>query len=296
MSRRSSPTIRSAPRSKRGSTACAIRASLERQESGKEGRFTGKYAINPFTNEEIPIWLGNFVLMQYGTGAIMAVPAHDQRDFEFAKQYGLVIRPVIRLGGGQAPPPVQEEAFTAKDDSAVLINSGAFDGLTPPKAIEKIIEEIERRGIGKKMVRYRLRDWLISRQRYWGTPIPMIYCDRRRPRAGAGERSSGRAAAGRAVHGQGREPARKARGVREREVSAVRTSRTPRDRHDGHVRRLVLVLRAFHLAARRDEDLRLEARRIAGSPSISTSAASSTRSFICSTPVSSARTPFTTSD
>ena len=148
---------------------------LERQEAGKEGRFTGKYAVNPFTEEEIPIWLGNFVLMQYGTGAIMAVPAHDERDFEFAKQYGLPIRQVIKPVSGDAPA---DQAFTFKDDSGVSIDSGPISGLPVPKAIERIIEIIEERGIGKGMIRYRLRDWLISRQRYWGTPIPMIYCDR----------------------------------------------------------------------------------------------------------------------
>ena len=115
--------------------------------------------------------------MQYGTGAIMAVPGHDQRDFEFAQQYGLPIRVVVEAGERRrADAP--SEAYSVKDDSAVAIDSGVIDGLPTPKAIERIIDEIERRGIGKKMVRYRLRDWLISRQRYWGTPIPMIYCER----------------------------------------------------------------------------------------------------------------------
>jgi leucyl-tRNA synthetase len=152
-------------------------SALERQEHGKEGRFTGKTAVNPFTNEEIPIWLGNFVLPQYGTGAIMSVPAHDQRDFEFAKQYGLPIRVVVAPANGE-PLAANDlaEAFTFKDDSGVAINSGPIDGLPVPKAIEKIISIIDERGIGKGTVRYRLRDWLISRQRYWGTPIPMIYC------------------------------------------------------------------------------------------------------------------------
>jgi leucyl-tRNA synthetase len=160
-------------------TTVRNQSALERQEAGKEGRFTGKTAVNPFTNEEIPIWLGNFVLPQYGTGAIMSVPAHDQRDFEFAKQYGLPIRVVVAPAGESASLDANDlaEAFTFKDETGVAVNSGPIDGLPVPKAIEKIISIIEERGIGKGTVRYRLRDWLISRQRYWGTPIPMIYCD-----------------------------------------------------------------------------------------------------------------------
>jgi leucyl-tRNA synthetase len=160
-------------------TTVRNQSALERQERGKEGRFTGKTAVNPFTNEEIPIWLGNFVLPQYGTGAIMSVPAHDQRDFEFAKQFGLPIRVVVTPANGQ-PLDANDltESFTFKDENGVAINSGPIDGLPVPKAIEKIISVIEERGIGKGTVRYRLRDWLISRQRYWGTPIPMIYCEK----------------------------------------------------------------------------------------------------------------------
>jgi leucyl-tRNA synthetase len=154
-------------------------SALERQESGKEGRFTGRTATNPFTNEEIPIWLGNFVLPQYGTGAIMSVPAHDQRDFEFARQYGLPIRIVVEPANGDSiDHNAMAEAFTFKDENGRAVNSGPIDGLPVPQAIEKIIAIIEERGIGKGTVRYRLRDWLISRQRYWGTPIPMLYCDK----------------------------------------------------------------------------------------------------------------------
>jgi leucyl-tRNA synthetase len=153
-------------------------SALERQERGKEGRFTGQTATNPFTNEEIPIWLGNFVLPQYGTGAIMSFPAHDQRDFEFAKEFGLPIRVVVAPAGGETLEAGDlTEAFTFKDESGVAVNSGPIDGLPVPKAIETIIGIIEERGLGKGTVRYRLRDWLISRQRYWGTPIPMVYCE-----------------------------------------------------------------------------------------------------------------------
>jgi leucyl-tRNA synthetase len=155
-------------------TSVRNQSALERQEAGKEGHFTGKTAVNPFTEEEIPIWLGNFVLPQYGTGAIMSVPAHDERDFAFAQQYGLPIRAVIVPATGDAP----ELPFTFKDESGVASNSGPIDGLPVPKAIEKIIRIIEERGLGKGTIRYRLRDWLISRQRYWGTPIPMIYCEK----------------------------------------------------------------------------------------------------------------------
>ncbi|HEY0590639.1 MAG TPA: leucine--tRNA ligase [Thermoanaerobaculia bacterium] len=151
-------------------------SALERQEAGKEGRFTGSCAINPFTKREIPIWIGNFVLPQYGTGAIMAVPGHDQRDFEFARQYGLPIRVVVTPPGASLDAATMPEAYTDNEEG-IVVDSGSISGETVPNAIEKIIEEIEAQGLGRRMVRYRLRDWLISRQRYWGTPIPMLYCE-----------------------------------------------------------------------------------------------------------------------
>ena len=139
----------------------------------KTGVFIGKYAINPFTKKEIPIYISDYVLMGYGTGAVMGVPAHDQRDFEFATKFGLDIIPVVDPGD----PEVDLNNLTcACAAEGTLINSGEYNGMNNKEAIEKFAEVVEQWGIGKKTVNYRLRDWLISRQRYWGTPIPMINC------------------------------------------------------------------------------------------------------------------------
>jgi leucyl-tRNA synthetase len=148
------------------------RARLEGQVE-KEGVFTGRYATNPFNGEKIPIWVGNFVLMGYGTGAIMSVPAHDQRDFEFARKYGIEIRIVIQPEG---PPLEAEKLPAAYDGPGRLVRSGPFDGLGSDEAIPKMAAHAEAGGFGKASVTYRLKDWLISRQRYWGTPIPVVYC------------------------------------------------------------------------------------------------------------------------
>ena len=140
----------------------------------KKGIFTGSYCINPLNDEKIPIFLANFVLMDYGTGAVMAVPAHDQRDFEFAKKYQLPIRVVIQP---QDQPLDINELTEAFVDAGVLTNSAQFDGVDNSTAKEQIAEFLDQNGNGKKTVNYRLRDWGVSRQRYWGTPIPIIYCD-----------------------------------------------------------------------------------------------------------------------
>lgn len=141
----------------------------------KEGMFIGAYAINPATGGRVPIWITNYVLMDYGTGAVMGVPSHDERDFDFAHKYDLPIIRVIAESADKADEPL-EAAYT---EIGVLVNSGEFDGLTnKPDAIDAIAAWLEEKGLGKKVINYRLRDWLISRQRYWGAPIPMVYCEK----------------------------------------------------------------------------------------------------------------------
>ncbi len=143
-------------------------------EQEKEGVFTGSYCINPVTGARMPVFLANFVLMDYGTGAVMAVPTHDQRDFEFAKKYDLSLVVVIQPEGEALDPQTMQEAWTGP---GTMVHSDRFDGLGNEEAKEQIAQYLDDQGIGKKTVNFRLRDWGVSRQRYWGTPIPVIYCD-----------------------------------------------------------------------------------------------------------------------
>jgi leucyl-tRNA synthetase len=151
------------------------RSRIEGEDFEKEGVFTGAYCLNPLTGRRMPIFAANFVLMEYGTGAVMAVPAHDQRDFEFARKYGLDVVVVIQPPGEKLSPENMTEAYV---EEGTMVNSGQFTGMNSNEAKEAIIRHLEVSGPGKKAVSYRLRDWGISRQRYWGAPIPIIYCDK----------------------------------------------------------------------------------------------------------------------
>jgi leucyl-tRNA synthetase len=151
----------------------------QRQKAGeeldKEGVFTGAYAINPYTGDKLPIYTANFVLMDYGTGAVMAVPAHDQRDFEFAKKYTIAVQVVIQPEGETLDPSSMDNAY---EGSGTLIHSADFNSMASEEAKKAITAKAEKGGFGKQQVTYRLRDWGVSRQRYWGSPIPMIHCQK----------------------------------------------------------------------------------------------------------------------
>jgi len=144
-------------------------------EAEKIGHFTGTYCVNPLNGEKVPILVANYVLLEYGTGCVMGVPAHDQRDFEFARKYNLPIRVVIQPEGPPLDPGTMAGAYTGE---GVMVNSGRFNGLPNQEGIKAVTRFCEEKGVGKGVINFRLRDWLISRQRYWGAPIPMVYCDK----------------------------------------------------------------------------------------------------------------------
>ncbi len=155
--------------------AAAMKGEDRLASEEKTGVDTGFHAINPVNDERIPIWVADYVLMEYGTGAIMAVPAHDERDFAFAQRFGLPVVQVVRPAEGEVE---EGAAYVEHSETEVLVNSGRFDGMAAPDAARAIVEWLESRGRGRAAVSYRLRDWLLSRQRYWGCPIPIVHCDR----------------------------------------------------------------------------------------------------------------------
>ena len=225
----------------------ARQSDIEREAADKEktGVFTGAYAINPVNGERIPIWIADYVLMSYGTGAIMAVPAHDERDFAFARKYGLKVIPVIQPPGMVPDGDALPEAHVGE---GVMINSAQFNGTLATNekgmknpAIKAVTEWLEQQGTGKRAVNYRYRDWLISRQRYWGAPIPMVYCETDGWNPVPEEQLPVRLPDDVEWKPTGEIAAQAAPQLEEHDVPGVRQTGAARDRHHGHVHVLVLV-------------------------------------------------------
>ena len=232
-----------------GATADRDRTAVDRRGAARTGVFTGGYAINPVTDERIPVWIADYVLMGYGTGAIMAVPFGDQRDFEFARAFDLPIRVVVQPEGGpDFDPATMTEAYAGP---GVLVNSGPMTGKRVPEELPEIIRWLAETGRGEAEVTYRLRDWLISRQRYWGTPIPVVYCDDCGMVPVPEDQLPVELPLDAAFTPTGQSPLVTHEGFLNTDLPAMRRPGAARNRHHGHLRRFVLVLVPLHLAARR---------------------------------------------
>ena len=221
---------------------------IERQstERPKTGVFLGVHATNPVNGEKIPVYAADYVLAEYGTGAIMAVPAHDQRDLDFARTFGLPVREVVDTGG---PDPVTTGIATPGDGT--YINSGPLDGLTDKEVgVRAIIEQLEAEGVGEGAVTYRLRDWLLSRQRYWGCPIPIIHCERCGEVPVPDDQLPVELPylTGTDLAPKGTSPLAAATDWVNVECPAVWRTGEARHRHDGHLRRFLVVLLPLLLA------------------------------------------------